>query len=58
MQKLSKSEEIKHEKEYIEFLKKRLNSDNFKKNVSEEEFIKTEEKFKKAKFRLRLLEYK
>ena len=54
--KMSKSEELKHEKDYVEFLKKRLNSENFKKNVSEEEFEKTREKYDKAKFRLRIME--
>ena len=56
MKKMTKQEELKHEREYVEFLKKRLNSENFKRNVSEEEFEKTKAKYDKAKFRLRLLE--
>ena len=47
---------IEHEKEYIEFLTRRVKSANFKKNVSPEEFDKTEKKLKKAKLVLRVLE--
>ena len=54
--KLTKSEEIKKEKEYVEFLRKRLNSDNYKKNISAEEYEKTKVKFDKAKFSLKILE--
>lgn len=46
---------IKHEEAYIEFLTKRVNSPNFKANVSEQEFDKTEAKLKKAKLVLKLL---
>jgi CRISPR/Cas system-associated endoribonuclease Cas2 len=46
---------IKHEETYIEFLTKRVNSSNFKANVSKEEFNKTEAKLKKAKLVLKLL---
>ena len=56
MKKKSKSEMLKHEKDYVEFLKKRLESDNYKKNVSAEEYEETQDKYKKAKFRLRILE--
>ena len=56
--KLSIAEELKHEQEYVAFLKKRLESTNYKNNVSAEEFNETSEKYKKAKFRLRLLENK
>ncbi len=41
--------------EYLIFLKKRLDSSNYKSNVSEEEFKKTKEKYDKAKLRLKLL---
>ena len=47
---------VDHEKEYVEFLTRRLKSANFKKNVSPEEFDKTEKKLKKAKLVLRMLE--
>lgn len=46
---------IKHEEEYITFLERRVKSANFKKNVSEEEFEKTEAKLKKARLILKML---
>ncbi len=42
-------------KDYIEFLEKRVNSQNFKSNVSNEEFEKTKEKLKREKLKLKLL---
>lgn len=56
MKKMTKQQELKHEREYVEFLKRRLESKNFKANVSEEEYEKTKHKHDKAKLRLRLLE--
>lgn len=53
--KLSKTEELKKEEEYFEFLQKRLNSENYKNNVSSEEYEKTKQKFKNLKFRIRIL---
>lgn len=53
--KMSKQQEIRHEEEYLAFLKKRLESKNFKNNVSQEEFDKTKNKYEKAKLKLRLL---
>lgn len=50
-----KEKRIKHEEEYIAFLERRVNSANFKKNVSVEEFEKTQEKLKKARLVLRML---
>jgi hypothetical protein len=47
---------IKHEEDYIKFLENRLRSSNFKKNVSPEEYEKTEQKLKKAKLVLRMLQ--
>jgi len=47
---------IKHEEDYIKFLENRLRSANFKKNVSQEEYEKTEQKLKKAKLVLRVLQ--
>jgi len=46
---------IKQERDYIAFLEKRLNSANYKKNVSPEEFDKTKAKLKKAKLVLKIL---
>lgn len=41
--------------DYLFFLEKRLNSENFKNNVSEEEYNSTKDKFKKMKSRYKLL---
>jgi hypothetical protein len=46
---------IKETEDYIVFLKKRLDSANYKANVSTEEYEKTKEKYDKAKLRLKLL---
>lgn len=46
---------IKETEQYLEFLKKRLESKNYKANVSDEEYQKTKEKYDKAKLRLKLL---
>jgi hypothetical protein len=51
----AKEKSIKHEREYIAFLEKRVNSENYKKNVSPEEFEKTKEKLKKARLVLKIL---
>lgn len=54
----NKVEEIKHEEEYMAFLRKRLDSNNYKANETPEEYAKTKEKYDKVKFRLRLLKGK
>lgn len=46
---------VKQEEDYVAFLKKRLDSDNFKKNVSQEEYDKTKQKYDKAKLKLKFL---
>ena len=46
---------LAQESQYIEFLRKRLASENFRKNISEEEYNKTKEKYDKSKFGLRML---
>ena len=53
--KQTKAEKIAHEKKYVQFLKTRIESENFKANVSEEEFNTTVAKYKKAKFKLKML---
>lgn len=40
---------------YKEFLEKRLNSKNYKANVSKEEYEKTKTKYDKLKLRIKLL---
>ena len=44
--------------QYIEFLTKRVESENYKKNVSPEEYEETKEKLSKEKFKLKLLKPK
>lgn len=51
----NKKTSIQQEEEYVSFLKKRLESKNYKNNVSIEEFEKTKEKYEKAKLKLRFL---
>jgi hypothetical protein len=53
---MSKKFDLKQHKNYIEFLEKRLNSKNYKANVSEEEYNKTKEKLDKARLVLKLYE--
>jgi len=47
---------IKHEKDYISFLERRLESTHYKKNASPEKYKATEKKLKKARLVLRVLE--
>jgi hypothetical protein len=50
-----KKDIIKETEQYLEFLTKRLNSKNYKNNVSKEEYEETKAKYDKAKLRLKLL---
>ena len=52
----NKKSALQQEKEYVAFLKKRLESANYKKNSTPEEFQKTKEKYEKAKLKLRFLQ--
>lgn len=54
MMKKEKQNKLEQHKDYIDFLEKRVNSDNFKNNVSKEEYDKTVEKLKKAKLLLKM----
>jgi hypothetical protein len=58
VKKPGKQQQIRQEEDYVAFLEKRLASKNFRNNVSEEEVKKTEEKLKKARLKLRLLQGK
>jgi hypothetical protein len=53
--KLTPAQERKQLLDYIAFLQKRLESKNYKANVTPEEYQKTKEKYDKAKFRLKIL---
>lgn len=56
MKKQSKKlDELQKHTDYMAFLKKRLESENFKRNVSQEEYDKTKAKYDKAKLVLKLL---
>lgn len=50
-----KKDKITQHKEYVEFLKKKLDSKNYKNNVPEEEYEETKKKYEKAKLVLRIL---
>ena len=50
-----KFDPIEHEENYVAFLKKKLQSENFKQNVSKEEYEKTKKKYDKAKLKLKFL---
>jgi len=52
----TQTKRIQHEQDYIKFLETRLRSANFRKNSSPEEVEKTEQKLKKAKLMLRVLQ--
>lgn len=54
--KKEKKDPVQHEREYVEFLRKRLSSESFKKNASPEEIAETKKKYDKAKLKLRMLE--
>jgi len=55
MSKKKKIDPIEQEEKYVEFLRKRVQSDNYKANVSKEEFEKTKKKYDKAKLKLKFL---
>lgn len=46
---------LEQEQQYVAFLKKRLESENYKNNVSAEEYALTKAKYEKAKFKLKML---
>lgn len=49
--------DLERYKEYVEFLRKRVFSENYKSNVSEEEYKKTRGKYDKAKLKLKFMNY-
>jgi hypothetical protein len=50
-----KRDPIKEHEEFVEFLKKRVQSKNYKENVSKEEYDKTKAKYDKAKLKLKFM---
>lgn len=56
MKKMKNSiDKIAHEERYVDFLRKKVQSKNYKNNVPKEEFDKTKLKYDKAKLKLRML---
>ncbi len=53
--KINKKTEREHTEDYVQFLQKRLASDNYKANVSEAEYIKCQGKLKRARLKLRFM---
>ena len=52
---MTKEQKIAQEEDFVAFLRKRLDSENYKANVSEEEYKKTKAKYDKAKLKLKFL---
>ena len=55
---MKKQTDIEREEQYVAFLLKRLNSSNYKANISQEEYEDTKRKYDKAKFKLKMLKMK
>lgn len=52
---MDKKSPLEKEKDYVEFLKKRLDSNNYKNSVTPEEYELTKKKYDKAKFKLKMM---
>lgn len=55
MSKKKKIDLIEQEEAYVAFLKKKLNSDNYKATAPKEEYEKEKRKYDKAKLKLKFL---
>ena len=55
MPKKKKIDPVQAEEDYVAFLRKRLDSSNFKASVTKEEYEKTKRKYDKAKLKLKFL---
>jgi hypothetical protein len=55
MGKKIKIDPIEQEEKYVAYLKKALESENYKQSVTKEEYEKTKYKYEKAKFKLKVL---
>jgi hypothetical protein len=53
--KKNKKPQIDMDREYLAFLKKRLNSKNYKSAVSKEEYADTKRKYENVKLKIKLL---
>lgn len=54
-QKQTKEQQLEKDKEYLAFLKKRVESVNYRMSVSEQEYKKTVDKYNKEKLKQKLL---
>ena len=52
---LTKEEKIKQEEDFVAFLRKRLDSENYRNNSTKEEYGKTQRQYDKAKLKLKFL---
>ena len=52
----TKKTHVQQTREYVAFLKKRLESKNYKNNSTKDEYEETKAKYEKEKFKLRNLE--
>ncbi len=55
LQKIDMKIDVEHEEKYVEFLRKRLSSANFKNNVDKNEYMLTKRKYDKAKLKLKMM---
>lgn len=59
---MSSKKEVKFdadkEQQYLDFLSKRINSENYKNNVTPEEYEKTKQKYERVKLKMKLLRKK
>lgn len=53
--KKKKIDPVEHEENYVAYLRKMLDSQNYKASVSPEEYEKTRKKYDKAKLKLKFL---
>lgn len=52
---MTRQDKIAHEERYVAFLRKQLDSANYKANVTAEEYARTKVKYERAKFKLKML---
>ena len=53
--KINKKTELDKHKDFVEFLRKRVQSENYKNSVTLEEYQKTLQKYDKAKLKLKFM---
>lgn len=53
--KIDKTTELDNHKKFVEFLKKRIQSENYKNSVTPEEYQKTLQKYDKAKLKMKFM---